>query len=81
MSGDRIAVGALQTWRPDRPSRPVTANGEVALTINNEPQARFHLVEKKHTYTSTTTAGGTGHDQNAPLQSIDLVWEPIGRCS
>jgi hypothetical protein len=28
-----------------------------------------------------TTGGGKGHDQNAPLQSIDLVWEPIGRCT
>ena len=56
------------------------AAGQVTLTIDDELKARFHLVEQVHTYTSTTSKGGKGQDQNAPLASIDLVWEPIGKC-
>ena len=58
-----------------------TAVGRVTLTIDDKLVAHFHLVEQKHTYTSTTNRGGTGHDQKAPLTSIDLVWQPIGKCT
>jgi len=57
-----------------------TANGEASFTIDDELRAHFHLVEKKHTYVATTVGGAKGHDQNAPLTSIELVWEPIGKC-
>ena len=57
-----------------------TANGEASFTIDDELRVRFHLVEKKHTYVATAPGGHKGHDQNAPLTSIDLVWQPIGRC-
>lgn len=56
------------------------AAGQVTLTIDDELKARFHLVEQVHSYTSTTSAGGKGGDQNAPLTQIDMIWEPIGRC-
>ena len=57
------------------------AVGRVTLRIDDELVAHFHLVEQKHTYSATTDKGGTGHDRNAPLTSIDLVWKPIGKCS
>jgi hypothetical protein len=57
-----------------------TAAGRATLRIDDELVAHFTLVEQAHTFTSTTNYGGKGHDQKAPLQSYDLVWQPIGKC-
>jgi hypothetical protein len=58
------------------------AAGDATITLDDELNARIHLVEKAHSFRATIPGlpGGHGKDQNAPLQSIDLVWEPIGKC-
>ena len=56
------------------------ASGEASLIIDDELRARLHLEEKSHTFVATTVGGPPAHDQNAPLISLDLVWEPIGKC-
>jgi hypothetical protein len=40
----------------------------------------MHLVERSHTYSATTSAGGHGGDLNAPLEESDLDWQPGGTC-
>jgi hypothetical protein len=53
------------------------AVGTVAASIDANGALRMLLKETTHTYT-VTTKGGKGQDQNAPLQSFDVVWEPAG---
>jgi hypothetical protein len=58
------------------------AEGNATLTIDSELNARIHLREREHTYRASVPGlpGAWGADQKAPLESIDMVWEPIGKC-
>jgi hypothetical protein len=51
------------------------AEGDVTITINSDTGvATLNLQETKHSFRATTNLGGTGSDQNAPLQSRTMVW-------
>jgi hypothetical protein len=51
--------------------------GEVTLTIASDTGvATMNMRETQHTFTSTTSVGGSGHEQNAPLQSYSMTWQP-----
>jgi hypothetical protein len=55
------------------------ATGRVALTIADTGRALMHFKETTHTYRATVP-GGSGHDQNAPLEEFDLAWEVDETC-
>jgi hypothetical protein len=53
------------------------ASGEIDLVIDSATgEARMNARETSHTFSVTTSAGGSGHDQDAPLQAWDLAWHP-----
>ncbi|MGZ8563228.1 MAG: hypothetical protein ACXWWU_06380 [Candidatus Limnocylindria bacterium] len=57
------------------------ARGEVTLDIDpNTGVAKMNMRETYHVFRATTTVGGHGSDQNAPLQSYDMTWQPGGDC-
>ena len=68
------------------PGAPVTvfligfAEGTVTLTIRDDGIAHMEFAESKHTYLTTTSAGGFGTDQNAPLERYAQDWAVGGTC-
>ncbi len=81
LTGDYIYTDhQVANFGPVTTTTDGTAVGRATLKIDEELVATFHLVERVHTFTSTTNKGGKGHDQNAPLTSLDMTWKPIGKC-
>lgn len=53
------------------------ARGEVDLTIDSSTGlATMNMRETYHVFRATTSVGGAGSDQNAPLQSYTQKWRP-----
>lgn len=58
-----------------------TVAGRATITLDDELNAHIQLTEQVHTFRATIPGTPTwGSDQNAPLQSSEMIWEPIGRC-
>jgi hypothetical protein len=68
-----LQVGAV----PGAPRTEGQAAGTVTATEDEEGDVHMHLTETSHSFHTVTTApaGGGGHDQNAPLQDYDFIWE------
>jgi hypothetical protein len=68
------------------PGVPITvyligfSEGTVTLTIRDDGIAHMEFAESKHTFLSTTSAGGAGADQDAPLQTYQQDWAVGGTC-
>ncbi len=57
------------------------AGGTVTLAIDPaDGVAHMVLTETHHTYATTTDKGGSGNDQNAPLETSRLDWPPDPAC-
>lgn len=56
------------------------ARGVATITVDSSNVVHMHLRETEHTFRATTSVGGKGQDQNAPLASFDLEWKPGGTC-
>jgi hypothetical protein len=57
-----------------------SAEGTVTASIDEEDNVLMHLTETRHTFRSSTSVGGQGADQNAPLADYDFAWEPAPPC-
>ena len=85
---ERTGTFTYRTTQEGKPAgSPVTiylvgrAQGTVTLAIDAvDGTAHMVLKETKHTYSATTSSGGTGSDQNAPLEQYTFDWETGGSC-
>jgi hypothetical protein len=55
------------------------AEGDAWLELIDD-QVHMSLQDTKHTFTSTTDKGGSGHDTPVALQKNIVIWEPGARC-
>lgn len=56
------------------------ATGNVTLRRDSGGRALMHFEETAHSFRTTTSLGGQGQDQNAPLAVFDVVWEVDPSC-
>lgn len=56
------------------------AEGDADVTLMSDGTVHMHLVDTKHTYTTTTNLGGHGNDTPGPLRANILVWNPGADC-
>ena len=54
--------------------------GKVTLTIGDDGDATMDLTETVHSFFSTTSVGGRGEDQDAPLQTSTMIWSAGADC-
>lgn len=60
-----------------------TATGVVELTFDDQLFAHMHLRETEHHFQAIVPGmdPDPATDTGAPLQSTDMIWDPIGRCT